>query len=333
MGKVRFEVSGALGILTLANPPLNLFSGELIEDLRASVSEASRARIRALLVRAECKVFSGGADVSIFKGRTAGEARARFTSHLRLIADLEELPFPTLAAVHGSVWRPGWSWRSPATSSGRRPPRASARWRHRSEPRRFSEEFNGSRSARGRPGHERSRTRRTNTMRPRSSAGTSSTESWRTRLSNRKRAPSQSGWRVARPAPTPRGSESCVPTWTVAFARQMPWWMRSRRRSSRATTCAWASPPSWSTEHVGSVTRSPSEDREKRVAVVNERQWTLRGTTDHRGETGACRNEIDGEPATREQPSPPGAESPGPNEPGGPPYVGSRRSDSRAPNR
>jgi enoyl-CoA hydratase/carnithine racemase len=101
MNKVRFEVSGALGILTLANPPLNLFSGELIEDLRASVSEASRVPIRALLVRADGKVFSGGADVTIFKGRTAGEARDRFTSHLRLIADLEELPFPTLAAVHG----------------------------------------------------------------------------------------------------------------------------------------------------------------------------------------------------------------------------------------
>jgi len=101
MNKVRFEVSGALGILTLANPPLNLFSGDLIEDLRARVSEASRAPIRALLVRADGKVFSGGADVTIFKGRTATEARARFTSHLRLVADLEELRFPTLAAVQG----------------------------------------------------------------------------------------------------------------------------------------------------------------------------------------------------------------------------------------
>jgi enoyl-CoA hydratase/carnithine racemase len=66
MDKVRFEISGPLGILTLANPPLNLFSGELIEDLRAAVTEIKRAPIRALLVRAEGKIFSGGADVSIF---------------------------------------------------------------------------------------------------------------------------------------------------------------------------------------------------------------------------------------------------------------------------
>ena len=101
MDKVRLETSGALGILSLANPPLNLFSGELIEDLRAAVTQVKRAPLRALLVRADGKIFSGGADVSVFKGITAVEARERFTSHLRLIADLEELPFPTVAAVQG----------------------------------------------------------------------------------------------------------------------------------------------------------------------------------------------------------------------------------------
>jgi enoyl-CoA hydratase/carnithine racemase len=101
MNKVRFETSGALGFLTLANPPLNLFDEELIEDLRTAVDQARQAPIRALLVRAVGKVFSAGADVSIFKGRTAIEARDRFTRHLRTIADIEELPFPTVAAVQG----------------------------------------------------------------------------------------------------------------------------------------------------------------------------------------------------------------------------------------
>src|SRR5580692_10982267 len=107
MGKVRFETSDALGLITLANPPLNLFDQELIEDLRAAVGQARQHPLRALLVRADGKNFSGGADVVIFKGKNAKEARERFTSHLRTIADLEELPFPTIAAVQGACMAAG----------------------------------------------------------------------------------------------------------------------------------------------------------------------------------------------------------------------------------
>ena len=101
MSKVLFETSGTVGFLTLANPPLNMFDEELIEDLRSAVNQAKQAPIRALLVRAAGKVFSAGADVSTFKGKSSIEARERFTSHLRTIADIEELPYPTVAAVHG----------------------------------------------------------------------------------------------------------------------------------------------------------------------------------------------------------------------------------------
>jgi enoyl-CoA hydratase/carnithine racemase len=101
MDKVHFETSGSLGILTLANPPLNLLSGKLLDDLSAAVKEIKRAPVRALLMRAEGKVFSAGADVSAFKGKTEHQARESFFSHQQMIADLEALPFPTLAAVQG----------------------------------------------------------------------------------------------------------------------------------------------------------------------------------------------------------------------------------------
>lgn len=107
MTKIRFETSGALGLLTLANPPLNLFDEELIADLRAAVNQAMQLPLRGLMVRAEGKHFSGGADVRIFRGRTVDEARQRFTSHLRTISDLEELPFPTIAAVQGACMAAG----------------------------------------------------------------------------------------------------------------------------------------------------------------------------------------------------------------------------------
>ena len=107
MNKVRFETSGARGLLTLANPPLNLFTEELMDDLRTAVNQAMQLPLRALLVRADGKVFSGGADVAIFRGKTAKQARELFTSHLWTIADLEELPFPTLAAVQGPCMTAG----------------------------------------------------------------------------------------------------------------------------------------------------------------------------------------------------------------------------------
>jgi enoyl-CoA hydratase/carnithine racemase len=107
MNKVRLETSGSLGILSLTNPPLNLFSEELIEDLRTAVNQAKQLSLRALLVRADGKHFSGGADVVVFQGKTANDARERFTRHLRTIFDLEELPFPTIAAVQGACMAAG----------------------------------------------------------------------------------------------------------------------------------------------------------------------------------------------------------------------------------
>jgi len=92
MDKVHFETSGPRGILTLANPPLNLLTGELMEDLRAAINGAKRLPLRALLLRADGKIFSAGADVSGFKGKTESEARESFTTHQGMIADLEELP-------------------------------------------------------------------------------------------------------------------------------------------------------------------------------------------------------------------------------------------------
>jgi enoyl-CoA hydratase/carnithine racemase len=101
MDKVHFETSGSLGVLTLSNPPLNLLSGELLEDLGSAINEAKGTSLRALLLRAEGRVFCAGADVSAFQGRTEIEARQQFTSNRRMIADFEELPFPTVAAVQG----------------------------------------------------------------------------------------------------------------------------------------------------------------------------------------------------------------------------------------
>ena len=40
-GKVRFDRDGDVGVVTLADPPLNLFGRELIDDLHGALEEAA----------------------------------------------------------------------------------------------------------------------------------------------------------------------------------------------------------------------------------------------------------------------------------------------------
>ena len=101
--RVEFTQDGALGLLTLDNPPLNLISEELIGDLLDAIGEVETAReVRALLVRGNGKVFSAGADVALFAGKSADEMRPLINSFLELGRRIERLPFPTLAVVHGT---------------------------------------------------------------------------------------------------------------------------------------------------------------------------------------------------------------------------------------
>jgi enoyl-CoA hydratase/carnithine racemase len=101
MPAATFQRHDQLGEIVLDNPPLNLFSETLIADLRTAAEEASGTDVRAVLLRAEGDIFSGGADVSIFAGLDEAAAEALMTRAQSLIGAIEDLPVPTVALVHG----------------------------------------------------------------------------------------------------------------------------------------------------------------------------------------------------------------------------------------
>ena len=98
---VRLEREGALAVLTLDSPPLNLFDQAMIDGVRAAVEDVAADHPRGLLVRAEGKIVSGGVNVNIFDGLSVPDAEQLWTDLLAMIHTVEDLPFPTVFAAHG----------------------------------------------------------------------------------------------------------------------------------------------------------------------------------------------------------------------------------------
>ncbi|MEA2229762.1 MAG: enoyl-CoA hydratase [Solirubrobacteraceae bacterium] len=97
---VVLERDGALAVITLASPPLNLFDEAMFRALRDAVDEVAADPPRGLLVRAEGRVVSGGVDVRVFDGLSVEDAAQLWRELLAVIHTVEELPLPTVFAAH-----------------------------------------------------------------------------------------------------------------------------------------------------------------------------------------------------------------------------------------
>jgi enoyl-CoA hydratase/carnithine racemase len=101
MTRLDRDESG-LAVLTIDAPPLNLYTTELQDDLLTAISSLEAEPARALLIRAEGKIVSGGVDVSLFDAQgSAAEAKVFFDRLLTVPDRIAALPFPTVFAAHG----------------------------------------------------------------------------------------------------------------------------------------------------------------------------------------------------------------------------------------
>jgi enoyl-CoA hydratase/carnithine racemase len=100
MSIVHFEKDGAVGIVTLAKPPHNLIDEPLMEGLLGSYEKAVAQGCRSILLRSGMRHFCAGADVT---GFTGGGRRRDQAGLEQLWNALEDVPVPTVAAVHGAA--------------------------------------------------------------------------------------------------------------------------------------------------------------------------------------------------------------------------------------
>ncbi|MCW2749361.1 MAG: enoyl-CoA hydratase [Aeromicrobium sp.] len=90
-----------VAVLTFSAPRVNLYSLELHADLDRALGEVEAMSPRALLIRAEGKVVSGGVDVSQFHDQTTKAAtKVLYDRMFELPERVAALPFPTFFAAH-----------------------------------------------------------------------------------------------------------------------------------------------------------------------------------------------------------------------------------------
>ncbi|HEX6460076.1 MAG TPA: enoyl-CoA hydratase/isomerase family protein [Thermoleophilaceae bacterium] len=97
---VRFERDGDVGVVVVDSPPLNLWTPELQADLEAALDRAESEAVRALVLRAEGRAFTGGVDVHHFDDKTPDQADEIFQGLVRVVQRLEDMPLPSIASVH-----------------------------------------------------------------------------------------------------------------------------------------------------------------------------------------------------------------------------------------
>jgi len=105
-GLIALEL-GRIAHLELVNPPLNLVTRDLLEELDAALTTlaaSSAGDVRAVVVSGSGeRAFSAGSHVGEFEEQGGPAGRARHELESGVARRLAELPVPTIAAIEGNA--------------------------------------------------------------------------------------------------------------------------------------------------------------------------------------------------------------------------------------
>jgi enoyl-CoA hydratase len=97
---VTLHDAGPLRVLTIDHPPLNLFDQAMFVALGEALDECAADPPRALLIRAEGDVVSGGVDVHEFDGLASLDAAELWRRLIGTVRSVEAMSCPTVFAAH-----------------------------------------------------------------------------------------------------------------------------------------------------------------------------------------------------------------------------------------
>lgn len=100
--RIRTDAGAEVAVLTFDDGGLNLFDQAMFDALTADVDALAARPPRAVLLRAEGRVNSGGVDVHLFDGLSSEQGAELWrTLFAELIHQIEALPCPVVYAAHG----------------------------------------------------------------------------------------------------------------------------------------------------------------------------------------------------------------------------------------
>jgi len=112
---IKTRVADGIATLTLSSPPLNILTRGLMASIREELPKlAEQSELRVLLLAADGKHFSAGADVG---EHMPPEYRELIPEFIRTIRMVSEFPLPVIAAVLDRARSRGCSRRPPPRRS------------------------------------------------------------------------------------------------------------------------------------------------------------------------------------------------------------------------
>lgn len=102
MSVVVERTPDGIAVVTFSEPPVNLYSLQMHADFDRALDTVAADMPRAMLIRAEGKVVSGGVDVSQFHAqKTKASTKVLYDRMIELPNRIEAMNIPTFFAAHG----------------------------------------------------------------------------------------------------------------------------------------------------------------------------------------------------------------------------------------